>query len=98
MKKNQSKNERIKQLEAQLSDKERKIANLEDQIAAYDIKFEDMRKMLACKPEDCVIGEYCQACSFSKHYFIRNTRTGDFEQVWLCNKAGSYVHFVQREE
>jgi len=93
-----SKKKRIEQLEAQLAERDRKIHRLEDIIAHHEMKFEDMRKMLESKPEDCRIGEYCKTCSFSKAYRILNRHRDDFDVLYLCNKAGSCQHFTQKEE
>lgn len=93
----QSKRKRIEQLEAQLLVKDIKINRLEDIISKHEKRFEDMQNMLNSTPEDCRIGEYCKACSFSKAYYIHNRRHDEYEVVYLCNKAGSCKDFVQKE-
>lgn len=90
----QSKRKRIEQLEAQLADKDGKISCLEDLVANYRYKIEDMQKTIESTPEDCVPGEYCRACSFAKMYAVRNTCL-ELEYVYFCGKAGSCRNFVQ---
>lgn len=97
MKKRQSKRARIEQLEAELRDKDRKIANLEDRIASYALKFEAMQKVANSIPEGCEPGEYCRACEFSAAYHMYVPETRQIERVHLCNKAGSCKNFVQRK-
>lgn len=89
---------RIKQLEAQLADKDRKIYRLEDLLARNEKKFELVQSMLGSKPEDCRMGEYCKACAFSKAYLVFNHRRDDFDTMYLCNKAGSCQNYVQKEK
>ena len=92
-----SKKEKISQLEAQLREKDRKIAKLEDQLNSYTIKFELMQTLADSKPDDCKPGKYCKSCGFSKAYNFRSRYTGDLEIVYLCDKAGGCQHFVEKE-
>lgn len=93
-----TKRKRIEQLEAQLADKDRKIHRLEDTLARNETKLKSIQNTLDSTPEDCKLGGYCKACSFSKAYFVFNHRTDDFDVIYLCNKAGSCQNFVQKEK
>lgn len=84
------------QLEAQLREKDIKIRLLEDQVANYQMKLEEIRKAEESIPKDCKPGEYCKACIFSESYFFRSRR-GDLEKVHFCAKLRSCQNFVQRE-
>lgn len=86
----------IEQLKAQLEEKDRKIHRLEDQVANYQMKLEDIQKAVETTPVDCTPGEYCKACVFSDSYFFRN-RNLDLEKVHFCAKLRSCQNFVQRE-
>ena len=91
-----TKSQKIKELEAQLEKKDRKIRSLEDQVAAYQMKFEDIQKAEKAIPTDCKPGEYCKACIFSSTYMFRN-RWGDLDRVHFCTKAKSCENFAQKE-
>lgn len=93
-----TKRQRIEQLEAQLRDKDRKIASLEDQINRYQINFELMQTLCDSTPDDCTPGEYCKACDFAKVYYFYSRYNMKLEPVYLCNKAGSCKHFIQKEQ
>ena len=93
----QTKRQRIEQLEAQLREKDRKIARLEDLLANDEIRFDNMQKTMESTPSDCKPGQYCSACSFAKLYVMRDRRLGGLKSVYLCNKGGSCENFVQKD-
>ena len=92
----QTKRRRIKELEAELEKKDRKIRNLEDQVTCYQMKFEAIEETLKTTPKDCKWGEYCRGCSFGCSYFYRD-RFGDLRQIYLCSKQNSCQNFIQKE-
>lgn len=91
-----TKSQKIKELEAQLEKKDRKIANLEDQVSGYQMKFEAIEESLKATPKDCKWGEYCRGCSFADSYFYRD-RFGDLRQIYFCGKQNSCQNFMQKE-
>ena len=92
-----SKKKEIQRLNAVIRENERKIKRLESLLESAEKRFECMEKRIKSTPEDCVIGEYCRACSFAKAYSMYNRHVGELELVYLCNKAGSCENFVQKE-
>lgn len=93
----QSKQKRIEQLEAQLLVKDRKINRLETLLATREAQFDSMQKAMDSTPSDCKPGAYCRACQFAKVYTMYDRGLRNLRSVYLCNKAGSCQHFIQKE-
>ncbi len=94
---------RIKELERTLKEKDIEIDNLKREAATLKLtneelveKFEEMSVVKNSIPEDCTSGKYCEACAFSKRYYLRSGF--GWTEVVLCNKAGGCKNFVQEEK
>ena len=93
-----SKKKEIQRLNAVIRENERKIKRLENLLESAEKRFECMEKRIKSTPEDCVIGEYCRACTFAKRYIMFPRHGDEPMNVYLCGKDGSCQNFVQKEQ
>lgn len=74
---------------------------LRTQLDDAESRIRRILKLKESMPADCVMGNYCEACSFGKKYYYhqfslytqRNTTLSGI----LCGKGESCKNFVQRE-
>lgn len=83
------KDDRIKELEADVAEKEAEINRLSQTLCDYTA-------LRDATPDDCKRGEWCKACEFVKEFRVRcgpwRTHT-----IWACGKGESCPNFVQKE-
>lgn len=66
-------------------------------------KLDEISRVSDNTPEDCKRGHWCMACEFGKvyHYlesFDFSTSIKTRNQIYVCGKAESCQHFVQKED
>lgn len=83
--------EEVKRLKKELEKKDKYISLLNAKIEAI----EDLETK---KPDDCIYGEYCDICGFSKVFHIPNDYhfTTSFDEILVCGKSEVCPNFVKK--
>ena len=98
-----SKKKRIEELEVENTKLNRQIkelidknAGLRDMIKSLESDVDGLTTLQSTRPNQCVTGEYCKSCIFSKGYTIR--KLSGLSYYYVCGKAQSCPEFVQDKE
>ena len=84
----ESKDRKIDFINNQLTDKDRKILDLE-------VKLKECKCLIDATPLDCKRGAWCQACEFAKKITVSHGYC--ISDIYLCGKAEACSNFVQKE-
>ena len=97
-----TKKQQIKELQAQLEQKEHNNSILAKDLNAKNERIAELEKKLVeyfklndATPSDCKRGSWCAACEFAKSIGIR--QGFGYTETYMCGKANSCQNFVQKE-
>ena len=69
---------------------------LRDSFSAAKEKLDDISEYHDSIPDDCIRGQYCEACEFGKIYHTRSALIS--KTFAVCTKGKSCSNFIQKKE
>lgn len=80
-----------------ISEKNKRIEELEAEVARLEDRLKSFFAAEDGTPEDCKRGRWCQSCEFNKALHIPGMYWGSYDTVYFCGKGESCQNFVQKE-
>lgn len=89
---------RVEELERTIDKKDEELARAYNDLTKYEKQFDAMQMVADTTPVNCIRGEWCKACEFSRVFHVERgwPHRRYTAEIVLCGKGESCKNFVER--